>query len=157
MKAPTDAIQLADAKRCACGHAALAAALGKNVLDVLPLFEQQGPGLWVNERRMKTAIEASGHFWNLEGLPWPVQPAVVWIQGLGSWMEKGVPVGARNARSHWIATARNEQGRQMVYDINHGDWLPLAFWKTTTLRPLLEHWKAADWTCRTTLSITSRS
>lgn len=154
MKTPNDAEELAAAGKCACGQAALAAALGTSVADVLPFFP--GPGLWVNDRRMRAAIESAGYHWAADGLPWPPEMAVVWIQGIGSWMRPGVPAGARNARTHWIATTRttrNERGHQMIYDINLGVWEPISFWKSLVLRPLLKEWKATDFECRSTLLV----
>jgi len=53
------------------------------------------------------------------------------------------PDAARNKRSHWIATARDEDGTQMVYDINIGEWVPRILWGTRLMPELLRHWKAS--------------
>ena len=152
---PDDAHALAVAGSCACGHAALAAALGRNVTDILTAFLVQGDGLWVNERRMTNAIQYSGA--SCKPCPaWEATPSVVMIQGLGSWMRPGVPMGARNQRSHWIAAAKVE-GDQWVYDINDDDWLPLPVWRATTLSRLLKHWKTESWEVRATFAVKTNS
>lgn len=149
---PSDDLELADAGLAACGHGALAAATGKSVREILPHFTKQGSGLWVSEKRMRIAIASAGYVWDDVGLPWPPQMAVAWIQGLGSWMNPGVPIGARNARTHWIATQRDESG-QWVYDINIGAWIPRMTWVRDIMRPMCEAWKAKDFKIRATLGV----
>ena len=154
---PGDAQDFAEAGHAACGHASLAAALGCQVGQVLPHFIGLGEGLWVNEKRMKAAIEEAGFHWSEIGLPWPAEMSVAWLQGLGSWMNPGVPMGARNQRTHWIATARAEDTEeQWVYDINIGDWLPRMVWRRDMLPDLLKAWKAKGYEVRLTLSVCQR-
>jgi len=62
-----------------------------SVAQVLVHFLGHGEGLWVNERRMKGAIDRAGFYWSDIGLPWPPEVSVVWVQGLGSWMRPSVP------------------------------------------------------------------
>lgn len=150
---PDDARELAEAGHAACGHAALAAALGISVRKVLPYFIKQGGGLWVSEKRMKSAIVSAGFYWDDIGLPWPPITAVVWLQGLGSWMNPGVPIGARNQRTHWIATGCDAEGTLCVYDINLGDWVPRVVWRRDMLPDLLFAWKAKDYGVRMTLAV----
>lgn len=148
---PKDAQELAEAGYAACGHAACAAALGLAVRDVLPQFP--GPGLWVNELRMRNAIHHLGFNWSSIGLPWPAEMSVTWLQGLGSWMQPRVPMGARNQRTHWVATMRDEAGVQWVYDLNLGEWVTRLTWRRYLLPQLLGIWKAKDFEVRATLSV----
>lgn len=150
---PDDAYELAEAGHAACGHAALAAALGVSVREVLPHFIKQGEGLWVSEKRMRGAISAAGFHWYSMGLPWPQEMSVSWLQGLGTWMNKGVPMGARNARTHWVASASDEHGEMWVYDINISDWLPFQNWRWEVMSDILTAWKAKDYEVRATLLV----
>jgi len=144
---PSDAVELANEGKAACGQAALAAALGWSVAQVLPLFEKQGTGLWVSEKRMEMAIALTGSVF-IRNAGWPNSMTVLLIQGLGSWMKPGLPIGARNSRTHWVATVCDDEAHQWVYDINIGDWLPRAMWETNALKPILEHWKTTSWQIR---------
>lgn len=150
---PRDAYEFAEAGQAACGHASLAAALGLSVAKVMPHFLIQGEGIWVSEKRMRTAIEAAGFHWYSMGLPWPQEMAVSWLQGLGTWMNKGVPIGARNARTHWVASAADSQGEMWVYDVNIADWLPFQNWRREVMADVLTSWKAKDYEVRATLLV----
>lgn len=136
---PQDAYRLAEAGRCACGHAALAAALGRNVSDILHAFP--GPGLWVNDKRMIAALNTLKVGWKQHGQEiedtGTTGMAVVWLQGIGSWMRPGVPIGARNQRTHWIATCGDA-----IYDLNADSWLPAEVWRGQVLPDIIARWKA---------------
>ncbi len=148
-RVPCDAHILAEGGNAACGQAALAAAIGKDVLQVLRPFMEQGQGVWVSQTRMIRAIEALGmRAVHKIGVHWPVTPSVSLVQGLGSWMNQGVPFGARNERTHWIATVQDLAGEQWVYDINANDWLTKDEWQALVLPSLLGAWKTDSWNIR---------
>lgn len=143
---PADAYRLAQDGRCACGQASLAAALGRNAGDILHAFP--GPGLWVNDARMKQALKTLGITHYEVGSKKLDQMAVLWIQGLGSWMRPGVPMGARNQRTHWVASHEG-----LIYDLNADSWLPSAVWREQILPDLLHAWKAKDFEVRKTFLV----
>jgi hypothetical protein len=143
---PADAYRLAEAGQCACGQAALAAALGRNASDLLHAFP--GPGLWVNDARMYHAIKTLGVMHeDVTGEAF-IGMAVSWLQGLGPWMRTGLPIGARNQRTHWVAECGDA-----VYDLNADSWLPRVVWKTQVLPELLEGWKAKYFEVRKTFLV----
>lgn len=104
-----------------CGHGALAAALGTSVLSVLPLFEKMG---WVNIPVMKGAIIRAERSWRSSKSMPEQGNGVALIQWLGSWMNPGVPVGARCAYRHWIAFHDG-----LIWDANFPSWRKLADWE----------------------------
>ena len=136
---PQDAYRLAEAGQCACGQAALAAALGRNAGDILHAFP--GPGLWVNDKRMIAALNTLKVGWKQHGQEiedtGTTAMSVVWLQGIGSWMRPSVPIGARNQRTHWIATCGDA-----IYDLNADSWLPAEVWRGQVLPDIIAQWKA---------------
>jgi hypothetical protein len=138
LKVPDDAYQMAESGKCACGHAALAAALQIDVEDVMPYFT--GAGLWVNEARMIQAIRGMSFEAEKTDQLWST-PRVIMLQGMGSWMLPGVPMGARNQRSHWVAAAMVD-GVKLIYDINSNEWMPVATWRSQVMDKLLALWKS---------------
>lgn len=143
---PQDAYRLAQEGRCACGQASLAAALGRNAGDIMHAFP--GPGLWVNEARMKQALQTLGILRDDVTGKTMDRMAVSWIQGLGTWMRPGVPIGARNQRTHWVATCGDA-----VYDLNADSWLPAEVWRGQVLPDILEGWKASGIEVRKTFLV----
>lgn len=143
---PDDAYRLAEQGMAACGHAALAAALQCHVRDIMHAFPE--PGLWVNDARMKQALatlEVEHYEIGSKALD---QWSVRWLQGLGSWMRPGVPMGARNQRTHWVASHEG-----LIYDINADSWLPAEVWRTQILPDLLEVWKTDTYEVRKTFVV----
>jgi len=143
---PTDAYRMAQAGYCACGHAALAAALGRNVDDIQHAFA--GPDLWMSDRTMLEAFKILGAMHADVTGKTLNRMAVSWIQGLGSWMRPGVPMGARNQRTHWVATCGDA-----VYDLNADSWLPVEAWKTQILPDILKLWKTDAYEVRKTFLV----
>lgn len=143
---PADAYRLAMDGRCACGQASLAAALGCHAGDIMHAFPS--PGLWVNDVRMMQAITTLGIMHEDVTGQTTERKAVQWIQGLGSWMQPGVPMGARNQRTHWVAICGDA-----IYDLNADSWLPYAVWETQILPELLGGWKASGIEIRKTLIV----
>lgn len=76
------------------------------------------------------------------------QWSVRWLQGLGSWMRPGVPMGARNQRTHWVASHEG-----LIYDINADSWLAAEVWRTQILPDLLEVWKTDTYEVRKTFVV----
>lgn len=155
LRNPADLLTFLEAESCACGHAALAAAMGRDVAGVLRPFLESAHGLWVNEPQMKAAIESLGWGWRQLSLStiWPSRMSLVLIQGLGSWMNPGVPWGARNARTHWVASTNTTDAGAWVYDINCGEWVPHAEWQSRALPEILRSWKAEKWDFRAGLGL----
>lgn len=152
---PQDLAIMIEAGCCACGQAALAAALERDVKGVIKGFIGN-PGLWVSASLMVTAAATLG-FTVRKTDPFPHEKAVMLVQGLGSWMNPGVPLSARNARTHWVATCRTDYGTPWVYDVNIGDWLPASVWESDILADILEGWKAKAWNVRTTFVLNAGS
>lgn len=101
----------------ACGHGALAAALGITVKESRRYLPKPG---WVNVPMMKSAIEVAGYKWVRVEKPATSTTAVILLQFLGPWMRS--PIAACQHR-HWVAT---KQG--MVWDANTKRWETQAEW-----------------------------
>ena len=144
--APPDALELCAAGRAACGHCALAALLGWSVEKVLPAFD--GYALWTSERTMIEVMQRLHLDPKQARNHWPEKRAVVWLQGIGSWMKPGIPLGARNQRTHWIA---QDEAGEVIYDANIGQWVSRAVWEQTIAVQLKQRWKAISIEPRSTL------
>lgn len=107
-----------------CGHGALAAAIGTDVIRVMEHFERGG---WVNIPIMKAAIARAGYR-TIPLTDWPkpdeTVPAVVMIQWTGPWMAEGVPVAARCQHRHWVAAVGD-----WIWDCNAEGWFTRACWE----------------------------
>jgi hypothetical protein len=145
MKLPSDMEEMGEAFGAACGHYALAAALGVQVETVLPWFPQLEDGKrWVSKTTMEAALKAARARWRYRGQDWP-RVGVVLVQGLGRWMEKQVPWVARLSRTHWIAVRRHDDIRAIA-DVNlPGEWLTWHQWEEGVMKPILEGWKGTGW------------
>lgn len=137
---PKDMNEASEAVGAACGHFALAASLGCNVMEVVRYF----PGLregksWCSVKTMQEALRISGTKWRMVGAGWPGAGLVI-MQGLGPWMNPGVPFGARLSRTHWIAV----HGVR-VADANADDWLLRSHWEKIVLSEMLLRWGAEGW------------
>ena len=141
---PKDMEECAKDWGAACGHGALAACLGTPVSVTLPLL---GKGGWINVPMMKDAlIKASKRFGVRRDGSWPQRgKAVVMLQWLGSWMEPGVPLGARCAYRHWVAVRDMIiTDKRVIWDANSQQWQTLEQWEREIL-PLVIHPKATGW------------
>lgn len=119
---PPDMDQAAEAFGAACGHGALAAALGTTVgITVDRYFDGQGG--WVNIPMMKAAMARAGRSCRRQ----PAIPSrgdgVALVQWLGRWMEPQVPPAARCAHRHWIAFREG-----LVWDVNRPRWMSPEEW-----------------------------
>lgn len=145
---PTDVDRAHERYGASCGHAALAAILGREVCDVWQAARQVFEGRpYVSAPAMQDALALLyPRNWRpgaARGQEFPARGLVL-IQFEGPWMAPGLPLGAQLARTHWIATVRDPETIS-VYDINNrgGEWLSRGVWEDTTLRDLLAHHKRA--------------
>lgn len=104
----------------ACGHGALAAALGCPVLQVVPLLKRG----WVNIPIMKDAIAASKKRPTKHAAIPEKGCGVAMVQFLGPWMEPGIPVAARCTQRHWIGLHDG-----LVWDANCQHWMSRREWE----------------------------
>lgn len=140
--APDDMERASDLFGAMCGHGALAAAIGENVMTVEHVFERAGG--WVNLPQMLKAIELlPRHEVHSQDTIWDRgrdEMQLVLIQFTGSWMEPGVPPAARCKYRHWIA-AKGE----LVWDANESDfWFSYAEWRDGIVPGLLPK-RATGW------------
>lgn len=125
-----------------CGPAALAACLGWTLDAVRPHlgdFERKG---YMNPRMMHLAIQSAGH--RIESSANLPTHGLARVQWGGPWMSPGVPIGARYARTHWIAT-KEAQGARWVFDVN-GLWRPYYAWVAEIVPAIVASIPKADGT-----------
>lgn len=143
---PTDVETANERFGASCGHAALAAILGRQVSDVWQAARQHFEGRgYVSAPAMENALRLlrPGNWRPAANIPsegagpLPVRGLAL-IQFKGPWMEPGLPLGAQLSRTHWIAI-----DTQWVYDINQDGWLVAPKWEDQTLPLLLAHHKRA--------------
>jgi len=140
LKFPEDMAEANAAVGAACGHFALAASLGLNVMDVVQNFPGLSEGKsWCSVNTMERALQTASVKWQAVGVRWPAVGVVI-VQGIGSWMKPGVPFGARLSRTHWIAVKGD-----LVADANAARWLTRAEWGRTVLHEMLGRWRAEGW------------
>lgn len=142
-----DAEAAAVAWGCNCGPAALAAMLNKTLNEVRPHIPDFDKKRFTNPTMMHVALRSLGADvqtgvappWGSEAFPsngagWP-KDGLARIQWEGSWMNPGVPIPARYARTHWVGVRAIWSGAGMtqvsIFDINClcvGGWVPLGEW-----------------------------
>lgn len=106
----------------ACGHGALAAALGVPVVIVMhECFEDTGG--WVNIPMMQVAMRRAGRSWRRETAIPATGDGVAMVQWLGSWMEAKVPPHVRCCYRHWIAFRDG-----LLWDANAHLWMTPEQW-----------------------------
>lgn len=122
---PNDAARSHEMPGVACGHGALAAAIGCAISDVLPRLKPDG---WVNypmmlEALVNLGIRSRSHRDTIAETPHDDR-GVCLIQWAGPWCDPGRPPAARCQHRHWIAMREN-----LVWDINAPDvWTSIADW-----------------------------
>lgn len=150
---PTDVQAANDSYGASCGHAALAALLGREVCDLWlsesAIFNGKS---YVSAPMMEAALrDVRPGAWNPVARDFPVRGLVL-IQFEGSWLRPGVPFGAALARTHWVAVESAPVGGdavQFVYDINQDGWMPRKNWQEQTFPKLLElHKRCTGWHVR---------
>jgi len=145
---PTDVAKSNEQLGATCGHAALAAILGREVWDVFAASESIFFGKsWVSAPMMEQALlEICPRNWRpgiARGQMFPTRGLVL-MQFEGPWMAPGLPFGAQLAHTHWIAIDRRAQHDVWVYDINQSrGWETHDHWDTVTLQSLMDHHKRA--------------
>lgn len=116
---PTDMEEAAQ-QGARCGHGALAAALGFQVIDALQYLKKG----WVNVPMMQKAILAHGRKWERIGRPDDTMTALILVQFKGPWTEPMAhPIAACRYR-HWVATKCG-----LIWDANWPEWQDHAIWK----------------------------
>lgn len=118
---PGDMELAAEQFGAACGHGALAAALGCPVRLAVPLFERPG---WINIPMMTAAIVAAGWTYRKVRTIPRSGTGVAMVQFLGPWMKDGVPPAARCKYRHWIAVADGV----LHWDANWPEWAGARVW-----------------------------
>lgn len=135
---PPDWREAAGIADLACGHGALATALGIGAWQAMTLLsDKEG---WINQPQMEGALGRSGRRWRRlrpQERFGAAAGGVVMVQWLGAWMEAGNPFAACAYR-HWAAY-RNVEGQGWVWDVNEpgrwmrkGEWVR---WMTAALMP----------------------
>lgn len=136
---PPDWREASHVSNLACGHGALAAALGIGAWEAFGLLgSKEG---WVNMPMMEAALQASRRRWRRlrpQERFGAAAGGVVMVQFLGSWMEAGNPYAACRYR-HWAATRNG-----LVWDVNWPDaWLTKPAWVCRMIAELLPTVKRA--------------
>jgi hypothetical protein len=123
-----------------CGPHALAAILGVEVDDVLPLNPRWAQRSWTTPTDMERALESVANLAarKLPERAWPAR-GLCFVQWSGRWDR--APLRAQYRYTHWIATDTvpivDGQGApvgdgapiRFVYDVNERAWFPLALWE----------------------------
>lgn len=149
---PEDMAEVNEAAGATCGHFAFAAALALNVIDVIKHFPGLREGkVWCSVKTIEEACRLAGIKWWDAGVGWPEHGLVI-VQGLGPWMNKGVPFGARLARTHWVATHCGN-----VADCNATEWMPRKQWEETVLPDILREWRATGWEVKRGYAMTANN
>lgn len=135
-----------------CGPCALAALVGRPVLELRDLFPQYPARPWSNPSGMRAALALLGVGYRVVSTPADLVAGLNFIQFKGPWLDPGVPVGAAYKRTHWIAAG---PGR-LVYDVNAGEWLSRAEWVADVVPHLLAATTGATgWCVRTGIEVRS--
>lgn len=138
-----------------CGPAALAAAVGMEVLPLRRFWKTR----WTTPTTMKEALTGLGVAFAVHAaLASHHQRGLLFIQLRGAWDCK--PVKAQYPHTHWVAFARQTDGLS-IYDGNAGSrtrwggWFPSEEWKRTILQQIVASKKGASggWWIRTVVEI----
>lgn len=150
MKFTIDECQRAeDAWGFNCGPAALCAVLRKSPDGVRPLLGDFEAKRYTNPTLMYAALKLAGvtarttYRGDVPAAFPDVTHGLVRVQWGGTWINPGVPMGARYRRTHWVAM---RTGRE-VFDVNAmcvGGWLEFAEWETQ-LMPWLANQAVPGW------------
>lgn len=123
MSEPTDMQIAHEHFGAACGHGALAAALGIPVVivcfELLPDRKS-----WVNMPDMEAALNKGKIKFTVIGRKWPTRGLAL-IQWEGPWTQPNVPARVACTKRHWVAVNGSE-----VWDANLEHWVSRAYWET---------------------------
>jgi len=132
---PTDMDWAAAEFDAACGHGALAAALGIQVSMVMKHFGNEGG--WVNIPKMKAAIvDIRGKKPTGYGACWPTceHRYVSILNFIGPWSHH---IMGQASHRHWVAGLWDEKRNEtQVWDANYQEWLTFADWKEKIMDPM---------------------
>lgn len=150
---PADVIEAHDEWKCNCGPAALAAVLRIPCKAVRPLFPLFPARPWCNPTHMQTALGLTRAKWRKSpGGTWPAY-GLCFLQIEGPWENPGVPIWVAYGHTHWIGAAE-WAGYRMVYDVNGGQWTPVAWWEENVMALILRSNKrATGWRLRAAIEV----
>lgn len=141
-----------------CGPCAIAALLGKSLAEVRPHLDGFSRRRYMNPTHVRAALESLGQrvtrtrkgaYPAREGCCWP-QRGLAFIQFSGEWDR--APVAVQYKHTHWIATVRIDNHRQ-VYDVSAEGWLSFSGWLDGVLPYLCNDHRATDWWVRSGLEV----
>jgi hypothetical protein len=123
MKAPRftreDAEAAFNAWGCNCGPAAIAAITGLTLFEVRPFLGDFEQKRYTNPTLMWEILGRLGVVWKRrrEPLEWPTW-GLARIQWHGPWSAPGVSPRAAYRYTHWVGSAKREDGTVGVFDVN---------------------------------------
>jgi hypothetical protein len=125
-----------------CGPGAIAAIMGMTLDEVRPYLGDFERKRYTSPTLMREVLDriGRGYFFNKPPLTWP-QYGLARIQWHGPWMTPGVPIGARERHTHWVASCRSGRRGIGIFDINamsSGGWISLRDWGETLVPWLLK-------------------
>ena len=163
---PPDVTAAYETWQASCGPAALAAVLHRPLAQVRHLlagYDQRG---YMNPTHMQLALGGARCWWQ-KLRPGEDGPSygLAFVQWLGPWCDKGVPVAAAYRKTHWVGMALCEDTGLMLYDINacsemshDGAWVPWRWWHEEVRPEITKTIKAATggsyirWSCDVVLA-----
>lgn len=154
MIVPTDTEAAWHAWQANCGPAALAAILGKQVAEVRDAFPDFPAKPWCNPTAMRAALQSLRVAYDVRGGGSfgtdPPRRGLAFIQWVGPWLDKGVPIAAAYRNTHWIAVDGSER-----WDVNEPErWMPANEWATVMVaRFKAEKPKISGWFLRTAIEL----
>lgn len=136
---PADADQARRDWLANCGPCAVAALLGRPVMDVRPLFPMFPQRAWVNPTGIKAALCRAGVQFGMtrkrsDGSAEPPRRGLAFVQWDGPWSKPDVPVIVAYRETHWIGIDGG-----MVYDVNADGWVTQETWRTDVVAMFREH------------------
>lgn len=130
-------VDLAADLGAACGHGALAAAIGIPISIVCSIGWHAPHPAWVNIPSMEEAMEKLGVRFRRAALTYP-NDGIFMVQFLGPWSKPGVPARVSCMHRHWAASRKG-----YIWDINLAKWVTHAEWEE--FLPQLKHEKSHGW------------
>lgn len=142
-----DANRASDEWGANCGPGALAAVTGRTLDEIRPLMGDFERKRYTNPTLMFECLKRTAvNWWAIPSIP---THGLIRVQWEGSWMDPGVPIGARYRRTHWIGIQNPLHSSMLdqvhidagIFDINamsSGGWIAYRHWATILVPWLLE-------------------
>lgn len=136
-----DAVHAWDEWGANCGPGAIAGILGLSLDDIRPHMGNFESKRYTNPALMERVLNSLDAPWRFSENTntWPAY-GLARVQWEGPWTEPGVPDGARQRQTHWVAAAATPSGNHLIFDINCicvGGWVSLAEWSDKVVPWLL--------------------